>query len=142
MKYKGYALVLAEVEADNDTQAREKIADKLSDDYFSWFDPDEIVLSNETIEQMVDEGKFTRINIATANEIRIAMGLKPINDPKSETLIKKEGEKLTPYDGLQKHCLSCKSCNVCGGSKGTGYCSLNCNDVNISDIACEYYEPF
>ena len=44
MKYEGYALVYAEVEADNEEQAREKIADKLGDDYFSWFDPDEIAL--------------------------------------------------------------------------------------------------
>ena len=47
MVYKGYALVFAEVEADNDEQAREKIADKLGDDYFSWFDPNEIVLNKK-----------------------------------------------------------------------------------------------
>lgn len=46
MRYKGYALVFTEVEADNEEQAREKIANKLSDDYFSWFDPDEIVLDD------------------------------------------------------------------------------------------------
>lgn len=34
--------------------------------------------------------KLTRTNIATANEIRQAMGLKPINDPEAEKLIKKE----------------------------------------------------
>lgn len=44
MKYEGYALVYAEVEADNEEQARVKIADKLGDDYFSWFDPEEIAL--------------------------------------------------------------------------------------------------
>ena len=41
------------------------------------------------------------------------------------------------YDGTTKHCLSCKSCDCC-----RGYCSLNCNDVDIHDPACEYYEPF
>ena len=142
MKYKGYALVIAEVEADDDKQAREKIADKLGDDYFSWFDPDEIVLYDDetkevveedkacnrcwhncqvtepseycdkcatknrdgsytvsysqfecvdgVIERMVDEGRFTRTNYATANEIRQAMGLKVENDPRAEMLIKKE----------------------------------------------------
>lgn len=45
MKYKGYALVWTEVDAENDEQAKEKIAEKLGDDYFSWFEPDEIVLT-------------------------------------------------------------------------------------------------
>lgn len=56
MKYKGYALVVAEVEADNEKQAREKIADKLGDDYFSWFDPDEIVLDT-----VIDPNDMTRM---------------------------------------------------------------------------------
>lgn len=47
MIYKGYALVVTEVEADNEEQAREKIADKLGDDYFSWFDPNEIMLDDK-----------------------------------------------------------------------------------------------
>jgi hypothetical protein len=50
MVYRGYALVFAEVEADNDEQAKEKIADKLGDDYFSWFDPNEIVLDKRRCE--------------------------------------------------------------------------------------------
>lgn len=41
------------------------------------------------------------------------------------------------YDGTTKHCLSCRSCDCC-----LGYCSLNCNNVDIHDPACEYYEPF
>ena len=56
MKYKGYAIVFAEVEADNGKQAREKIADKLGDDYFSWFDPDEIVLDT-----VIDPNDMTRM---------------------------------------------------------------------------------
>ena len=46
------------------------------------------------------------------------------------------------YDGTEMHCLSCKSCDPCGGSDNNGYCSLNCNDVDIHDVACKYYEPF
>lgn len=48
-------------------------------------------------------------------------------------------ESETPItDGKpKKHCFSCKSCDVYNG-----YCSLNCNDVDIQDVACDYYEPF
>lgn len=53
-----------------------------------------------------------------------------------------ENDSNDIHDEPPKHCLSCKSCDVCGGSNDNAYCSLNCNDVNISDIACEYYEPF
>lgn len=54
MRYKGYALVFTEVEADNEEQAREKIAAKLGDDYFSWFNPDEIVLDDKVTEVLKD----------------------------------------------------------------------------------------
>lgn len=55
MKYKGYALVWTEVDAENDEQAKEKIADKLGDDYFSWFDPDEIVLTRTESEEHTEK---------------------------------------------------------------------------------------
>ena len=39
------------------------------------------------------DGKLTRTYYATANEIRQMMGLKVINDPRADMLIKKEGEQ-------------------------------------------------
>lgn len=78
------------------------------------------------------EEKLTRTYYATANEIRQMMGLKVVNDPKAEMLIKKEPEK---------HCFSCKACDPYGHNvpDNHGYCFLNGNIVNFDDVACSDY---